>query len=414
MNNILELFITLLFIIFFLISLFAISKRYGFRKKLSVIFFGLSSLLSIINYYYQILDPLPDASLFHNLALQTIDNHFYFGNSIVEQSFGAVFFVNFIIVPFYIFFGDNALNVIIFNNFLIALVYMMIVRISIDIFKYFTFKASEEKIEKTTEIRIEYFSFILVFFYPSLFMYRLFLLRDPLIIFATVLFMFSLLLIVKKNINFRNMFLFIISLFLIIVIRPQNAPVLFICLIFIILMIKNINIFYKIIGLFISISIIFVFSELQVFRFLSLINPEYLMSYRYSQVIQFNSYLPQIYYSSWLDILKLAPLTTFYYIFVPFFWLETSYEYLIPSIDSLFIFILFILLLILSVRQKFPKNNMKNYLLFLMIFSLISLISYSIVEVYFGGAVRHRMQQIIVVFPILIGWIAKKRSNYKN
>lgn len=407
MNSILELSITLLLIIIFSVSLIFISKKYVFSKKLSVLFFFLSSLVAIINYYYEIFDPLPDASLFHNLAIQTINNNFYFGTSIIEQSFGAMFFVNVIIVPIYIFLGDNALNVIIFNNFLIALVYMMIVLISIEICKYF----SNEKNGLISNKSIEYVAFILVFFYPSLFMYRLFLLRDPLIIFATVLFMYSLLLIIKKNIDFKNISLFVISLFLIIAIRPQNAPVLFICLIFIILMVKNINIIYKIIGTVFSISTVFIFSETQMFRFLGLISPEYLMSYRYSQVMQFNSYLPHINYSNWFDILKMSPITTFYYMFVPFFWKKNSYEYLIPSLDSLYIFTLFILFAVLLTQQKFAKDKMKNYFLFLIIFSLISLISYSVVEVYFGGAVRHRMQQIIVILPILIGWIAKKRSN---
>jgi len=405
MIEILNLLASLILILVICIFLLFFNKSFIF-KRISFYFFGLSSLIAILNHYYSIFSPLPDADSFHYLSTKFIENTFYGGSTYINQSVGAMFFVKFFVVPIYLVFGNNPLNVILINNFLITLVFIMIVKVSEYIALYF----NDSDLSLRRKSRIELLSFGLVFFYPSLFMYRMFLLRDPLIIFAIILFIYSLLLIFTMKINKKSITFFIVSILLIGFIRPQNVPILIICIIIYTVFFWKIKIVPKLGIILFIFAMVFLFSETQVFRFINLINPSYLMSYRYSQVIQFNSYLSDINYYSWFEVIKYIPQTSFYYLLTPFFWEPASYRYLIPSIDSLFNFSIFILLIFSLKAQNRNSNKIKKYISFLVIFSLVSFVSYSVVEVYMGGAVRHRMQQIILLLPIVIGWLSSRKG----
>jgi hypothetical protein len=111
-------------------------------------------------------------------------------------------------------------------------------------------------------------------------------------------------------------------------------------------------------------------------------------------------YLENIRYSSWVDLLLYLPLTSVYFLGVPFPW-NTNFSnpfQIVALLENLFFFFP---ILILAIRAFISRKytNLKGEKLLLM-FLLVGAMSYGLLESNMGPAMRHRLQ-FTVVIPIL-------------
>jgi hypothetical protein len=339
---------------------------------------------------YNLLPYFPDATHFHKTGISMIENLFYSGNGDADTSFGALLYTKIFIVPMYLLFGYFPSNVILLNIFLVT--------VSFAILCYITNELSNNNKNAL------FFTFVLTMLYPSFSLFSLILVRDPVLVFAFSLLSFIIYKIIKSGLKFKDTWIILLCLFLVVGLRPQNAPIILGVIFIFFIMSKNISKPRKLLVLAFFSCLLITLIETPFLRFLNSINPGYLSEYRYSQVIKLDAYLPEIYYQNWGDVFISIPTLTFYYLFMPFPWIPSSYSNFLFAIDSLFCVFLVVLGLIGFLRIKKNEKQFSWLMIFLV---SASVISYSLVEVYFGGAVRHRMQQLFLLIPFASVYLSR-------
>lgn len=391
-----------LYVLFNVLLLF-ISKKFKVKAVYGYLYFTIHAFFILIGNTYKLFPQFPDSDFFHYKAISFIESSIYGVELFVRPgSFGAELFTNWVIVPFYLVFGEYPLIVVLFNNFLLG--------ISMIVLCYLTRELSN------SNKKAVFFTFILALIYPALFVYSTALIRDSLLIFSFTIFTYVLYEINKQGLKKSYLLTLLFSLFLIVGLRPQNAPVVLGVLLIFFLISKKIRIGKKLLVISGFITLFVALSQTPLLRFFDSINPQYLTAYRYSQVISLPAaYLPNIFYNSWLDVFKYIPAMLFHYLFSPFPWVPSNYQYAFATVDSAYSLILAVIGLIGFFKLRKDKRN-KTFLTLLMCLILISAISYSLVETYFGGAVRHRIQHLYLLLPFVAIFLAnirmKRNSKY--
>ncbi|HWJ76570.1 MAG TPA: hypothetical protein VNR61_00650 [Niallia sp.] len=383
-------FIFLVLYTVFCILLYFVSKKLNVKLSYIYLFFTLHAILCLIGNTYNVLPHFPDANHFHEMAISVIENQFYSGNLGMETSFGALLYIKIIIVPMYLLFGYFAPNVILLNIFFTT--------ISFAILYYLT-----SELSNNNKIAL-FFTFMLAILYPSFSLFSLILVREPIVVFGLSLLIYIMYKTSKNGLEFKDIWIILLCLFLVIGLRPQNAPIILGVIFLFFIMSEKITRPRKLLTIIFFIGLIVVLMETPFLRFMNSINPDYLSAYRYSQVIKLDAYLPDIHYQNWIDVFLSVPSLTFYYLLVPFPWVPSSYFNFLFALDSLFcIFLIFLGLLGFWKVKK--KEKQFSWLIIYLV--LVSVISYSLVEVYYGGAVRHRMQQLFILIPFASIYLSK-------
>lgn len=350
------------------------------------LFFTIHAILALICYYFNILPNTPDATLFHETGKEIVAQLKSFntvGNiSMAESAEGARLYTYFIIVPIYLIFFEYAPLVVLLNLFILTLAIMLLARVA---FTMYPKKGIQSVV------------YILAMLYPALTVYNLVLIRDAFAILGLAIFIYSLTNLYKRQFKFIYVLQMLLGIVLIIGLRPQNAPVTLFIIIIYFLRNKKIKVSYKAFSIGLLAGILLILSQSSYLRFLGSINPHYLSAYRRSQIAYLpDVYLPNLDYSSWIDVALNVPVLFFYYIFSPFPWVSGNYNHLLAVVDSIFCIGLIIFTIVGYCVGRSENKNIKRIL---MLFIVMSITAYSLVEVYFGGAVRHRIQQLILVIP---------------
>jgi len=283
---------------------------------------------------------------------------------------------------FYIFFGDHQIIMRLINAFLSVLAAER------------CYYISRELIDDHKSAK---FATIIMLFYPSFIVYSILDMRDSLFIFLSV----DALLRVTKFLNSHsyNWFVLTVEIIVLYILRTQNIYLFPAILLTYILL----NTFLKI-GLKKKIIVLFsvlVFTIILILVATKLQFTDILLDYinrdmRYRASFGGSSYLPDVEYQNWYDILRMAPVRLIYFLFGPFPWMINNSFMLFAFLETIY----FTFLLLMATQKYAVKAYYQNHKIYLILFSygLVGLILNSIIDSNFGTAIRHKLNYIFVFF----------------
>jgi len=397
----------LFFLLIYLVFIFYIARICKSQKVIFILLnlsFLLHCCVTFLNFSGIIHLDLPDLVLFQRIGNSYVEKLFSGDGEIISTSIGAKAYGNYFLGNAFLFFGRNPIIAGILNNLFYIFTCIIILKIGELLFsKYFD----------------QNIAAFIVMIYPASYWFIPVPLRDAVFLFFCVISIFYLLRFMKNE-KYKCTFLIYGTLFAILasILRPQMLPIfLGLYLIFIIFLssflykrkIISFLLFSFIMGMF----VIFYKNgtNLAFFSFLDIdkINVGYVNIYRRSLLNSLKelplTYLPQITYNTWFDILKNLPQLFIYFFFSPFFWVRHNWQFMLASISSLFNFIILILIFINFVRFRDMRR------IFLIAFLIILVLSsgFVIIEVNSGAAIRHAMPCVMLSFCL----ISLTRKNHK-
>ncbi|MBM6648155.1 hypothetical protein [Bacillus sp. RIT 809] len=374
----------LIFLVYYFLGMaFVYKMTNGLKKQRAMIicYYSLYSMMIICNYYFHIFDSfLLDPDFFSKRSNELLEIIINPNVSIFEElsklnaaNIGANLYMIIIIIP---------LMCLTFNYppSIILILFVLFVFAVIKLIELHRDRLSDKGIN---------ILLLLLFMYPALFLHNMVLMRESIGVSVTILLIYSLLNL-TKSIKYKIGFL--ISLFLLTMIRSQNFPVVIVLLIIYIFLFQGIR-KNKILFSLLVIGIILAL-ETEYGYYLGNIDVRYISNYRIGNANLPQAYLTNINLSSWWDVIKYFPMLLFYYVFSPFPWQIENFRFLFNTTDSLYITIISLLFIKYTLNAKLDK---RDYFIFIFVFIFLG--SYSLLEVYHGGAVRHRMPQIILLIP---------------
>lgn len=377
--------ITICVILFGLLYFFHKEKKA--ILQIIIIAFLIRAFFGIATSEFNIIpDFFGDPDLYHKKAL-IITEAFKHGNFITESDgriFGSIESLSFAYFnsPFYIITGNSFLSMKVINSLFGALTAFLFYKIILNISNFKTAKMG----------------FFLIAFFPSFILFSSQNFADSSIAFFTALFLYLSILFIKKQ-KIKYLIYALIPIAIGSLFRIPNAVIYILSLapffIFYLFKMKN-NMEKPIIILFI-IPIVVLFSIFLHKNLSNLTDITFLEEIRSYNTRGDSSYLQNLSYNSFTDIIKYTPIRSFYFAFSPLPWQINRPISYVASLESLLMFVFFILAIIYTIFSV-KKINRRNEILFLWIFILIGISSYSIVESNVGSAIRHR----IIFTPTII------------
>jgi hypothetical protein len=235
---------------------------------------------------------------------------------------------------------------------------------------------------------------VLAFTYPGGLNNSIVNLRETFLIFFCSLLIFVLM---SKREKILRQPYFYLAILLAVMIRPFVLPIIaVIILLFNIIFLKKIKIWRLIVFAFIigAVGVLFIRYTKIMFSYEIIKN-----------IVETRSesgllvYPVELTYNSLIDLVNGIPQRIFYFLFYPFPWQLESYNFIIPTLDAIFLLLL-ILGLLLSrffvLRKIDDMNSSNKNVYFLTASGLIGMIAVAIMEAKVGGAIRHRVPFVLI------------------
>jgi len=383
------LYVVFLLILFWIIKNSSILNNHTGSQLLILLLYIIRGLIAIANEYYPVLPNLNDVSYYHHIGTG-------FSRDLVIQGsgIGAAAFGNYLIGPIYLFLGASPLFIALFNSFLFSLTVIVLVKIG-----------NELNVKHSWVIPL------LVFIIPSSYLYIPVLLRESIFLLCAVLFFNSLITVFKrKSSKIYSHIILILLLLLCTLIRPQVFPIFFAIYIFF-----RIYYFRSLAGfipllIVLGIGLILSVTYMPLFQYINsdLLNLYYFQNYRNAFSDLPSAYLVNIKYYNWVDFFSYLPIFVGYFLFSPFPWIHSNYNYFMATADSLVSLLIIPCAVIAVIRRK----NIWNVDIIPAIAAFfIYVIPFSIIEAYPMGAVRHRMIIILLALPVIASLFSDQNKN---
>jgi hypothetical protein len=119
-----------------------------------------------------------------------------------------------------------------------------------------------------------------------------------------------------------------------------------------------------------------------------------------------SAYMRGVNYSSYQDVIKAMPLTTFYFMFSPLPWQVTSPKQALGVLDSTWM-MLVCWYFLKGINPLFRSN--RKLALALLTFLLVGFTTSSVLQANAGSAMRHRTMFSFVMFPIAVHGLSRRR-----
>jgi 4-amino-4-deoxy-L-arabinose transferase-like glycosyltransferase len=123
-----------------------------------------------------------------------------------------------------------------------------------------------------------------------------------------------------------------------------------------------------------------------------------------------SAYMQGVNYSFYQDVIKIMPLATVYFMFSPMPWQVTSPKQALGILDSTWM--LLVVLCFLRGIKPLYRNNRKLALA-LLTFLFVGFTTSSVLQANAGSAMRHRIMFSLMMFPIAIQGMTKRRAAFK-
>jgi hypothetical protein len=120
-----------------------------------------------------------------------------------------------------------------------------------------------------------------------------------------------------------------------------------------------------------------------------------------------SAYMKGVNYSSYLDVIKVMPLATVYFMFSPMPWQVTSPKQALGILDSTWM--LLVVLCFLRGFKTLYRTNRKLALA-LLAFLFVGFTSSSVLQANAGSAMRHRVMFSFMMFPVAVYGMTKRRA----
>jgi hypothetical protein len=121
-----------------------------------------------------------------------------------------------------------------------------------------------------------------------------------------------------------------------------------------------------------------------------------------------SAYMSGVKYSSYQDVVKVMPLTTFYFMFSPLPWQVTSPKQALGVLDSTWI-MLVCWYFLKGIKPLYQRN--RKLTLALLAFVIVGFATGSVLQANAGSAMRHRTMFTFLMFPIAMQGLTRRLSS---